>query len=358
MGVLGVLGNLGELGNLYHNNFMNRGEAGSMLVEKEKGNFENLPESLRVYGVENLAGCYSPQELTDMGKKQGLRGMAETAYKGHIWSEKNYQERLSGGVQLMSLVYCSFFNKDQLKEKYHKILLKSLQGLELETLIVDEAIDNPEKYKDVGLRAVNGRIIYSAVTEKFIDAVSEINIPEKNKMQMIKVWNNTLGYVYAGQAIDLINTGTVNIKLEEYLHMVTNTTARFVQMPAIWAGTIKEEGKEELEIMANYGLNLGIAFQIRDDWEDMEKDITERKPRAFAINESWDLLNPETRKDLEKIYLTEPLEAIRIIVDSKIPDYVRGLNHKYLDNAKIFAGKIKQKEISKRLIDIIEILVI
>jgi hypothetical protein len=326
-------------------------------LSNQKSNYHSLPDNLKSYGQEILSLCYSPDALIQMTKRYGLTGAAQTMFEEHIKSEKNYQSRLSGGIQLMSMVYCSLFSKQQIEEQpHHKEILKALQGLELETLIIDKAIDKPEEVKDLDFRALNCRVLYTGITDQFIETISKTHLPPEKKIEIIKDWNNTLGHIYSGQAIDLTKTRTGAIPLNEYIHMIKQTTAKFVQLSAKLGAKIAEKPAEEEQLISNYGLNIGIAFQIRDDWEDMENDIYECKSRAFMITEAINLLPRHEAEFIKKDYAKKPKEIIELIKKSKIPNYVRELNHKYLDQASEEIKNISGLDIKKRLEDIVKIL--
>lgn len=342
MGVLGVLGTLGTL---------------DLSVAYTGGNFEQLPQLFKEYGKNTLSICYNPSELEQKAEEIGMTDELILIFSDQIKKEKNYSNRLDGSVQLLSLVYCSFFKPQEIQSDInHKKFLKALQGLELETLIIDQAIDNPEKYRDLDLRTTNTRVLYSIVSGDLYKTIQNTKIPETNKFDLINKWNKILGDIYVGQSIDLLYTNNGPISEEKYLKMIQKTTANFVEYSATLGATYSRLSQEEISAAEAFGFDIGTAFQIRDDWEDMEKDILEGKSRAFVTKEALKWL-PENYRDFVNKNLRERKEeTIQLIKESAIPVYVKELNNQYVDNAEKHIQKINSFETKEKLGEIANII--
>ncbi len=345
MGMLGVLGLLGP-----------EKTTGEHAVLSQ-GNFSSLPPGLKNYGQETLSLCYSLDEFMGFAHKYDLTGASKLIYKNQIETEHSFITRLSGEVQLMSLVYCAFFDKDTIeREHWHKEILKEMQGTELETLIVDKALDNPAEFKDLNFRAVHGRIIYAGATDDFIRTISAIPIPFDKKIDLISYWNNAFGHIYAGQSMDIAHIKKEPIFLSDYVKTITQTTARYIQLTAKLGAVISRMTPKEEHAVLDYALHMGVAFQLRDDWEDMENDIYEGKSRAFFISEAVNRLPKSDREFVITNYLSRPKEVIGLLKKSTVPDYVRVLNNEYVEIARKHIGGITASHTRDRLNDIADVL--
>lgn len=126
--------------------------------------------------------------------------------------------------------------------------------------------------------------------------------------QLLALFSRTALQVCEGQQHDVDFETRDTVRVEEYLHMISYKTSVLVgcalQMGAIIAGA----GQEEQERIYNYGLNLGIAFQLMDDYLDafgdpatfgkeVGGDIRENKKTYLFIKS---LENPDTATDLKK----------------------------------------------------------
>ncbi len=72
-----------------------------------------------------------------------------------------------------------------------------------------------------------------------------------------------------GQVVDLSSKA---IDEDELLFMYKAKTAALIQSALVSGALVGEANPDEIEHMRNFGLNLGLAYQIRDDILDMDKD--------------------------------------------------------------------------------------
>jgi len=315
--------------------------------------FEDLKESLQEIGEKNLIACFEPQEILQMCKNLGVKGELEDKIKEYILSEKGHIGGRSQDVHTMSLLFGSFFGKDL---TYHHLnIMKSLQGFEVETLLVDKALDKPKEINDLDMRAIAGRIIYSAMTNKFFNSLAKLSLSEDKKFLAIQEWNKTLGHIYSGQGLDVIyGKNGQFLKLGDYLHMIKESTAKFIQLSLLLGALISDKNEKEVEQIKNYGVNLGIGFQIRDDFYDFENDIYEGKKRIFVTKEALRRLKQEDRYFIYNNYQKNPSRCIELIKNSEIPDFVKSVNNHYLDLAKIYLNSLGKDKCRKRLEEIAE----
>lgn len=126
--------------------------------------------------------------------------------------------------------------------------------------------------------------------------------------QLLSLFSRTALQVCEGQQYDVDFETRDTVSVEEYLHMISYKTSVLVgcalQMGAIIAGA----SQGEQERIYNYGLNLGLAFQLMDDYLDafgdpetfgkeVGGDIRENKKTYLFIKS---LENPGTATALKK----------------------------------------------------------
>lgn len=87
-------------------------------------------------------------------------------------------------------------------------------------------------------------------------------------MSLLRVFNDTAIKVCEGQQYDVEFETRNDVSLQEYLHMIGCKTsvliAAALQMGAIVAGA----NEDQQQALYNFGKNLGIAFQLQDDYLD------------------------------------------------------------------------------------------
>lgn len=137
--------------------------------------------------------------------------------------------------------------------------------------------------------------------------------------QLSKLFSKTAIEVCEGQQYDVDFESRTDVTIAEYLQMIKYKTAVLVaaalKMGAIIAGT----PKKNQEAIYNFGLNLGIAFQIQDDYLDafgnpetfgkqIGGDIIENKKTLLYLK-ACELLEEADRQQLIHLFDIHPNDA-------------------------------------------------
>lgn len=72
------------------------------------------------------------------------------------------------------------------------------------------------------------------------------------------------------QDLDILNKETVTE--DDLVHMIEQKTMALIRGAAVSGAVLANCTKEQIDIVDNYAYNLGMAFQIRDDFEDYVED--------------------------------------------------------------------------------------
>lgn len=91
--------------------------------------------------------------------------------------------------------------------------------------------------------------------------------------------------VYDGQQLDADMQHSERATFEQYLQMVTCKTSALIAYPCAIGALLAGAAQEDIEAMFNYGISLGIAFQMMDDWLDVYGD-----PATFGKAIGGDIL--------------------------------------------------------------------
>ncbi len=111
-------------------------------------------------------------------------------------------------------------------------------------------------------------------------------LPEKIFSQAFHVFNQTAMEVCEGQQFDMDFESRMDVSVPEYLEMIRLKTsvliASSMKIGALCGGATKEEQNQIYEI----GENLGLAFQLQDDYLDVFADETKfgKEPGGDIIN--------------------------------------------------------------------------
>lgn len=75
-----------------------------------------------------------------------------------------------------------------------------------------------------------------------------------------------------GQVVDIINEGK-KIEKDELMYMHSKKTGELIRSAIVAGGILANANKEDLEKLNEYGIKLGLAFQIKDDILDIIGDV-------------------------------------------------------------------------------------
>ena len=102
----------------------------------------------------------------------------------------------------------------------------------------------------------------------------------------IRVLAEACRQIVEGETLQMLNLGNTTMTEDTYLDIVTQKTASLFSASAELGGLIGGGTQAEIDALAEYGLNLGIAFQIRDDTLDLTGDASALgKPVANDLQE-------------------------------------------------------------------------
>ena len=165
--------------------------------------------------------------------------------------------------------------------------------------------------------------------------------------KIIKLFNQTSKEVCEGQQIDMDFEQMQNVGMEQYIQMITLKTsvllAASLQLGAILGGA----GEGNQQHIYSFGKNLGIAFQIQDDYLDAfgdpEKfgkqiggDILSNK-KTFLLLHVIEVATSNQKKEIHTLISTNPTDKVEkmltIYKDCKVDEWAKELKEKYYKTA-------------------------
>ncbi len=165
--------------------------------------------------------------------------------------------------------------------------------------------------------------------------------------KIIKLFNQTSKEVCEGQQIDMDFEQMQNVGMEQYIQMITLKTsvllAASLQLGAILGGA----GEGNQQHIYSFGKNLGIAFQIQDDYLDAfgdpEKfgkqiggDILSNK-KTFLLLHVIEVATANQNNEIDTLISTNPTDKVEkmltIYKDCKVDEWATELKEKYYKTA-------------------------
>ena len=157
------------------------------------------------------------------------------------------------------------------------------------TLLHDDIMDSSKKRRgfdtvhekwNVNQAILSGDSMLIMAT-KFLDFYES-----KIQKDLLKLFNSTALEVCEGQQLDMEFENKIDIDFDDYIDMITKKTSVLIASSIKMGGIINELDKDELNCLYDIGLNLGIAFQIQDDYLDLfgDEKIIGKKVGLDVIN--------------------------------------------------------------------------
>lgn len=179
--------------------------------------------------------------------------------------------------------------------------------------------------------AINTGDALFGLSYKALESLSEVEVAPDNIIEVWRIFNQTNLQLTRGQHLDMRFEQQSRVTTNEYISMIRGKSAALVSACAQIGALIGSNDPGLAEHYAEFGLNLGLAFQIRDDilgiWGDPSvtgksaaTDILSRKkslPILFALEQS---------DDLAQIYQHEPMDEATLKKTLQILDQVGAQN--------------------------------
>jgi len=141
--------------------------------------------------------------------------------------------------------------------------------------------------------------------------------------KLMMLFSRTAMEVCEGQQYDVDFETRDDVTIPEYLKMIKFKTAVLVAAAMKMGAIIGKASQKNQEAIYGFGLNLGIAFQLQDDFLDafgdpktfgkqVGGDIIENK-KTYLFLKSMELGEPKTTKELIDLFSIQPGNSVQKI---------------------------------------------
>ncbi len=199
----------------------------------------------------------------------------------------------------------------------------AIEFLHTESVIHDDIIDNETLRRQKDPFHIKYGYNTSVLTGDFVlglilNIASRINNPRVTKNLATTAMMMSEGEVLEGR----LETSE-DVTFDDYLKVIEYKTATAFETASRLGAIISGGSEEEIESLADYGKNIGIAYQIRDDLLDWQN---EDKLFNLLIKKSSDPRNIfNDMEELFKKYSDRAIYSIRKIKDSQAKDNLENL---------------------------------
>ena len=186
------------------------------------------------------------------------------------------------------------------------------------------------------------------------------NYESKIQKKLLHIFNDTALKICEGQQLDIEFEKEKDLKFSDYIQMIKYKTAVLLGSSLMMGGIVNNASETDLELLYDIGLNLGLAFQIQDDYLDLfgdEKligkkiggDVIKRK-KTVMYHVYKDISSSEDSHFLDQIYDDNKLEDVTkvekitsLYKDKEVNIKTRKLSQEYSSKAISFIEKLNIK---------------
>jgi geranylgeranyl diphosphate synthase, type II len=218
------------------------------------------------------------------------------------------------------------------------------------SLIHDDIMDNAPMRR--GMETVHVKYGEStallAGDVMFVKAYEYLNKIKLAQLQkVLYLFNNTAGAVCEGQQMDMDFEKRETVGMDEYVNMITLKTSVLLAASLKLGAILGGAGEGNQNHLYEFGKNLGIAYQVQDDYLDAfgnpEKfgkkvggDIIANK-KTFLMIHAFETAKPEQLLELRSLIKNNPADKVEKVMqlfkDCKVGDWANQFKNKYLQTA-------------------------
>ena len=284
-----------------------------------------------------------------------------------LYEPIEYTLRLGGKRirPMMLLAANQMFGGDMEQVRYAAIGIETFHNF---TLLHDDLMDKsplrrgkPTVYCkwDENTAILSGDTMYAMAWRYFLRQ------PHPHLQEILNCFNETGIEVCEGQQYDMNFEHQKDVSIADYLMMIRLKTA------VLLAGALKigamyaNATPEDVQHLYNFGIHLGLAFQLQDDLLDSYgdvavfgkqtgQDIRDNK-KTYLILKALELANAETKQELQKLFASTPSDSeckvkrvLEIYAQIGIRQYVEEAIQKEFDLAQQELEDIRVEKTCKK----------
>jgi octaprenyl-diphosphate synthase len=191
------------------------------------------------------------------------------------------------------------------------VAAKLIELLHTATLVHDDVVDDSNERR--GFLSINAlwRSKIAVLLGDYLLSRGLLTALETNDFDLLRITSEAVQEMSEGELLQIQKTRKLNITEEEYFTIIRKKTATLLASCTASGARSVTDDKEIVGKMKEFGINLGIAFQIKDDLFDYEKTSITGKPKGNDIQEKK--LTLPLIAALSKCDKKKKIEIIRLI---------------------------------------------
>lgn len=234
------------------------------------------------------------------------------------------------------------------------------------SLLHDDVLDNADlRRKKPSANHLWGSSAAVLSGDYFYSMASAMAVDYKN-LQFLKMLTNTTLRMTEGQIMELSYTHNWHIKKEEYMEIIISKTAILLSTTCACAAIVAGAEKQVVEDLKEFGMDLGIAFQLIDDILDytsceeefgkpVGKDLKEGKitlPLIYTLSkfEETEIERLEDQFKNQKANDDDYRKIISIVRNDGVLEKIRSEAKEYVDKASRILNSFPDSQVKENLL--------
>lgn len=206
---------------------------------------------------------------------------------------------------------------------------------------------------------LSGDVMLVRVYDLLMEARSEI------LKRVVREFNECAARVCEGQQLDMDFEGKCDVNEQDYIRMIQYKTAVLLGFSMSFGGIMADADEKDIQLLSDFGINLGIGFQLMDDLLDVYADhrkfgkqiggdiITNKKTflliKALELSRGSDLNELRHWLEMKEFDPVEKVDSIKLIYEkSRIRELTNEKISEYFSIAHQDLDKINVAEARKK----------
>jgi octaprenyl-diphosphate synthase len=280
----------------------------------------------------------------------------------------NYILRRKGKQMRPLLVFLTARLNGEIAESTY-IAATCIELLHTASLVHDDVVDDAsERRGSLSINALWNSKIAVLLGDYLLSTGMHICV-EKSRYDMLEIISEAVKSMSEGELLQLQKARKLNIKEEDYYKIIISKTAALLSACTACGARSVSDDSETIQLMKDFGENIGVAFQIRDDILDYEgtgltgktvgNDIKEKKITLPLIHSLEQSSNSKKRHILnivknKKKTKSEISEVISFVKEYGGLEYAELKMNQYRDKALAILDSYADSEVKESLREFVQ----
>lgn len=276
----------------------------------------------------------------------------------------------SGGKRIRPMLTIASSQLFGYEGERHLKLAACVEFIHTATLLHDDVIDESKYRRGTPTANEVWGNQASVLVGDFLFSRSFQLMVEDGSLDVLNLLSSTSSIIAEGEVHQLLTTNNVSTTVDEYLDVIKAKTAQLFLAATRVGALVANASDNETNCISEFGLHLGFAFQLIDDYLDYKgenstlgksvgDDFSEGKmtlPVILAYQQGNDIEKQFWKRTIEELDQKENdfEKALSLINKYKTLDETLNFAKNYSEKAKSMLNQLPQNAMNKALIDVVD----